>query len=133
MSLFRRQGSWVALTDAGRRLHDFALRILDLHHHARPEVTGRTFWSAPPYLNVRGEEALRAVVRRCWASLWTARARPTRTNCPLAEVRDVARLNQGRAVIQVVEVNRSRAEGAGLLRRLAAENRGAYRRVAPGG
>jgi hypothetical protein len=52
----------------------------------------------------------------------------------LAEVRDVADLNKGRAVIQVVEVNGSRAErGAGLLRRLAAENRGAYRRVAPGG
>ena len=26
------------------------------------------------YLNVRGEEALLAAVRRCWASLWTARA-----------------------------------------------------------
>jgi pyruvate,water dikinase len=26
------------------------------------------------YLNIRGEEALLAAVRRCWASLWTARA-----------------------------------------------------------
>jgi pyruvate,water dikinase len=32
------------------------------------------------YLNVRGEEALLAAVRRCWASLWTARAISYRAN-----------------------------------------------------
>src|SRR5438876_42621 len=38
--LFRRTGGKVELTDAGRRLHDYARRILDLHHEARQEVTG---------------------------------------------------------------------------------------------
>jgi DNA-binding transcriptional LysR family regulator len=39
--LFRRIGGRVELTDAGRRLHDYARRILDLHREARREVTGR--------------------------------------------------------------------------------------------
>ncbi len=39
--LFRRAGGKVELTDAGRRLHDYARRILDLHRAAREEVTGR--------------------------------------------------------------------------------------------
>ena len=39
--LFRRTGGKVELTDAGRRLHDYARRILDLHRVARQEVTGR--------------------------------------------------------------------------------------------
>ena len=39
--LFRRTGGKVELTDAGRRLHDYARRILDLHREARREVTGR--------------------------------------------------------------------------------------------
>ena len=39
--LFRRTGGKVELTDAGRRLHDYARRILDLHRAAREEVTGR--------------------------------------------------------------------------------------------
>lgn len=39
--LFRRTGGRVGLTDAGRRLHDYARRILDLHREARREVTGR--------------------------------------------------------------------------------------------
>lgn len=38
--LFRRVGGRVELTDAGRRLHDYARRILDLHREARDEVTG---------------------------------------------------------------------------------------------
>ena len=38
--LFRRTGGKVELTDAGRRLHDYARRILDLHRVARQEVTG---------------------------------------------------------------------------------------------
>jgi DNA-binding transcriptional LysR family regulator len=39
--LFRRQGGRVLLTDAGRRLHGYAQRILTLHDAARQEVTGR--------------------------------------------------------------------------------------------
>lgn len=38
--LFRRQGGRVLLTDAGRKLYDFAQRILDLHRQARREITG---------------------------------------------------------------------------------------------
>lgn len=39
--LFRRQPGGIALTDAGRRLHQFARRILDLTAEARAAVTGR--------------------------------------------------------------------------------------------
>ncbi len=39
--LFRRVGGRVELTDAGRRLHEYARRIHDLHRQAREEVTGR--------------------------------------------------------------------------------------------
>jgi DNA-binding transcriptional LysR family regulator len=39
--LFRRAAGKVELTDAGRRLHGYARRILDLHREAREEVTGR--------------------------------------------------------------------------------------------
>jgi LysR family transcriptional regulator, low CO2-responsive transcriptional regulator len=38
--LFRRQGGRVLLTDAGRKLYDYAQRILDLHREARREVAG---------------------------------------------------------------------------------------------
>jgi DNA-binding transcriptional LysR family regulator len=38
--LFRRQGGRVLLTDAGRRLHDYAQRILALHREARQEIAG---------------------------------------------------------------------------------------------
>lgn len=38
--LFRRRGGRVELTEAGRRLHEFAQRILDLHRQAREEVSG---------------------------------------------------------------------------------------------
>jgi DNA-binding transcriptional LysR family regulator len=41
VALFRRQGGRVLLTEAGRRLHDYAQRILDLHREAREQVTGR--------------------------------------------------------------------------------------------
>ena len=39
--LFHRQGGRVLLTEAGRRLHDYAQRILALHLEAREQVTGR--------------------------------------------------------------------------------------------
>ena len=38
--LFRRRGGRVLLTEAGRKLYDYAQRILDLHREARREVTG---------------------------------------------------------------------------------------------
>lgn len=40
-SLFQRRGGRVLLTEAGRKLHAYAQRILDLHREARREVTGR--------------------------------------------------------------------------------------------
>lgn len=40
MTLFRRTGGRVELTAAGRRLHEYARRVLDLHRDARREVTG---------------------------------------------------------------------------------------------
>jgi DNA-binding transcriptional LysR family regulator len=41
VALFQRRGGRVLLTEAGRRLHGYARRILDLHREARREVTGR--------------------------------------------------------------------------------------------
>src|SRR5262245_61679973 len=41
VSLFRRQGGRVLFTEAGRRLHAYALRILELHREARAEVAGQ--------------------------------------------------------------------------------------------
>ena len=41
MQLFSREGGRVLLTEAGRRLHPYAQRILTLHDEARAEVTGR--------------------------------------------------------------------------------------------
>ncbi|MFO0846839.1 MAG: LysR family transcriptional regulator, partial [Gemmataceae bacterium] len=38
--LFRRRGGRVTLTEAGRRLHEFTQRILDLHRQAREEISG---------------------------------------------------------------------------------------------
>src|SRR5438552_18728390 len=38
--LFKRQGGRVLLTDAGRKLYDYAQRILDLHRQARQLITG---------------------------------------------------------------------------------------------
>jgi DNA-binding transcriptional LysR family regulator len=39
--LFIRQGGRVLLTDAGRRLHEYAQRILELHRQAREQVGGQ--------------------------------------------------------------------------------------------
>jgi DNA-binding transcriptional LysR family regulator len=39
--LFRRQGGRVLPTEAGRRLHEYSRRILDLHREARQQITGR--------------------------------------------------------------------------------------------
>ncbi len=39
--LFTRQGGRVLLTEAGRRLHGYAQRILDLHREAREAVSGK--------------------------------------------------------------------------------------------
>jgi DNA-binding transcriptional LysR family regulator len=39
-SLFKRQGGRVLLTEAGKRLYEYAQRILDLHLEARREVAG---------------------------------------------------------------------------------------------
>lgn len=41
VSLFRRQGGRVLLTEAGRRLYSYAQRILDLHREARQEIAGQ--------------------------------------------------------------------------------------------
>ena len=41
VSLFRRQGGRVLLTEAGQRLYDYAERILALHREARQEITRR--------------------------------------------------------------------------------------------
>lgn len=41
VSLFRRQGGRVVLTDAGRHLYVYAERILALHGEARQEITGQ--------------------------------------------------------------------------------------------
>lgn len=38
--LFQRRGGRVVLTEAGRKLYDYAQRILDLHGQARQEITG---------------------------------------------------------------------------------------------
>ncbi len=43
VSLFRRQGGRVLLTEAGQRLHDYAQRILTLHRDARLEIAGQSF------------------------------------------------------------------------------------------
>lgn len=40
--LFKRRGGSVTLTDAGRKLYEFAQRILDLSREARREITGQT-------------------------------------------------------------------------------------------
>src|SRR5262245_12862881 len=40
-SLFQRRGGRVLLTDAGRKLYDYAQRILELHQEARRQIAGR--------------------------------------------------------------------------------------------
>jgi DNA-binding transcriptional LysR family regulator len=39
--LFKRQSGRVLLTEAGRKLYDYAQRVLDLHRQARREITGQ--------------------------------------------------------------------------------------------
>src|SRR5260370_23563203 len=39
--LFARQAGHVLLTDAGRRLYEFAMRILELHREALKEIGGQ--------------------------------------------------------------------------------------------
>src|SRR5688572_21602871 len=39
-ALFERRGGRVLLTDAGRKLYDYAQQILDLHGQARRELSG---------------------------------------------------------------------------------------------
>jgi DNA-binding transcriptional LysR family regulator len=41
VALFHRRAGRVLLTDAGRRLHDYARRISEMHREARARVTGR--------------------------------------------------------------------------------------------
>jgi DNA-binding transcriptional LysR family regulator len=41
VSLFRRQGGRIFLTDAGRQLHSYAQKIFDLHRDARQAISGR--------------------------------------------------------------------------------------------
>jgi DNA-binding transcriptional LysR family regulator len=41
VSLFQRRGGRVLLTDAGKRLHAYAQRILSLHEEARQEIAGQ--------------------------------------------------------------------------------------------
>jgi DNA-binding transcriptional LysR family regulator len=53
VGLFHRQGGRAQLTDAGRQLHSFAQRILELHRQAREAVTGQT-------VPARGELSLAA-------------------------------------------------------------------------
>src|SRR5713226_8646060 len=41
VSLFRRQGGRVLVTEAGRRLYEYSQRILALHQEARQEIVGQ--------------------------------------------------------------------------------------------
>lgn len=41
--LFRRHGGRIFLTEAGKRLHDYAQRIFTLHQEARSEIAGQKF------------------------------------------------------------------------------------------
>lgn len=58
------------------------------------------------FLNVRGPEALEQAVRRCWASLWTARA---------IEYRRQAGLDQASVTLAIVVQEQVDAEVAGVL------------------
>ncbi|MEX2559215.1 MAG: selenium metabolism-associated LysR family transcriptional regulator [Pirellulales bacterium] len=40
VAVFHRQGGTIVLTEAGKRLYDYALRILALHQEARQSITG---------------------------------------------------------------------------------------------
>jgi DNA-binding transcriptional LysR family regulator len=64
--LFRRRGGRVLLTEAGRKLYDYAQRILELHREARRVVTGREAPVAEELLlaasSVPGEHLLPALL-----------------------------------------------------------------------
>jgi DNA-binding transcriptional LysR family regulator len=65
-ALFNRQGGRVLLTEAGRKLYDYAQRILDLHRQARQEVTGHDVPPAGELLiaasSIPGEHLLPALL-----------------------------------------------------------------------
>jgi DNA-binding transcriptional LysR family regulator len=64
--LFKRQGGRVLLTEAGRKLYDYAQRILDLHGQARREITGSESPAAGELLlaasSIPGEHLLPALL-----------------------------------------------------------------------
>jgi pyruvate,water dikinase len=63
----------VALRDAYRKLGSPCVAVRS--SATAEDLAGASFaGQMESYLNVRGEEAVLAAVRRCWASLWTARA-----------------------------------------------------------
>ncbi len=65
-ALFERRGGRVFLSDAGRRLYEYAEQILELHRKAREEVTGKRIPLAGKLLlaasSVPGEHLLPAVL-----------------------------------------------------------------------
>jgi DNA-binding transcriptional LysR family regulator len=67
-SLFRRRGGRVLLTDAGRKLHRYAERILSLHQEARQKVTGKAAPATGELTlaasSIPGEHLLPAVLSR---------------------------------------------------------------------
>jgi molybdenum-dependent DNA-binding transcriptional regulator ModE len=102
VALFTRQGGRVQLTDAGRRLHGFARRILDLHRQAREEVTGR---SVP----LKGELSLAASsvpdehVLPALMSVFRARYPHIRVKATVADSRAVlAQVEHGEASVAAV-------------------------------
>jgi DNA-binding transcriptional LysR family regulator len=118
--LFRRIGGKVELTDGGRKLHDYARRILDLHREARREVTGMeapvTGELAIAASSVPGEHLLPALL----ASFGAKHPR----------VRVQAAVSDSAAVIGLVESGEvsvglvgRRSDGAGLEFRHLADDR----------
>ncbi len=66
------------------------------------------------YLNVRGEEALLAAVKRCWSSLWTARAMAYRASQDIASAPVPSGAEAAISLAVVVQLMVS-AEAAGVL------------------
>jgi len=66
VSLFRRKGGRIFLTDAGKRLHEYAQRIFALHRDARQEIAGQKFPIAGELLlgasTIPGEHFLPAIL-----------------------------------------------------------------------
>jgi LysR family transcriptional regulator, low CO2-responsive transcriptional regulator len=93
VALFDRRGGRVLLTEAGRRLHDYARRILALHRQARQEVGGRA-------LPVTGELSL-AASSVPGEHLLPALLAAFRARHPHVQVR--ATVHDSRAVIDQVE------------------------------